>query len=356
MKNKGFTLVELLAVIVILAVISLIATPMVLKVIENAKKGSYIESARGILDAAEKYTVMNFQGKETIDLTNDTKLSYKGKKPSSGTLLIDEKGHFSIIARYEDYCIEKKFSDNNPNIVEKENCTLADSEIIKYDNYIGLNKSNNNCVTDSSTTCSKEDIIAGLEVSVNVNDNENYTFNVLKDNGDSLDLQINFNIGEKVAWASLEDYEELTGNKCAYTQGCNDMGPITVLRYLKNLTDKWTNIENQTGTISYTNNIIDMSNYKARLMTINEARDLGCLGYKTDGSNNNSCPSWFGPDEFNYHLISAYSNETNPTDSWLGKYYASYCIDHGAWNASTVGAKNWLSYRPVITLKKSSIK
>ena len=31
-----------------------------------------------------------------------------------------------------------------PTIVEKENCELSDSEIIKYNNYIGLNKSNNN--------------------------------------------------------------------------------------------------------------------------------------------------------------------------------------------------------------------
>ena len=41
MKKKGFTLVELLAVIVILAIIALITTPLILNVIENAKKGNY---------------------------------------------------------------------------------------------------------------------------------------------------------------------------------------------------------------------------------------------------------------------------------------------------------------------------
>ena len=40
MKNKGFTLIELLAVIVILAIIALIATPMILGVIDTAKRGS----------------------------------------------------------------------------------------------------------------------------------------------------------------------------------------------------------------------------------------------------------------------------------------------------------------------------
>ena len=38
-KRKGFTLIELLAVIVILAIIALIATPVVLSMIERARKG-----------------------------------------------------------------------------------------------------------------------------------------------------------------------------------------------------------------------------------------------------------------------------------------------------------------------------
>ena len=40
MSNKGFTLIELLAVIVILAIIALIATPIILGIINNAKKES----------------------------------------------------------------------------------------------------------------------------------------------------------------------------------------------------------------------------------------------------------------------------------------------------------------------------
>ena len=40
MNKKGFTLIELLAVIVILAIIALIATPIILGVIDNARKNS----------------------------------------------------------------------------------------------------------------------------------------------------------------------------------------------------------------------------------------------------------------------------------------------------------------------------
>ena len=54
MKNKGFTLIELLAVIVILAIIALIATPMILGVIDTAKRGSAESAALGYVDAVEK--------------------------------------------------------------------------------------------------------------------------------------------------------------------------------------------------------------------------------------------------------------------------------------------------------------
>ena len=57
MKKKGFTLVELLAVIVILAIIAIIATPIILGVIETAKKGAAEQSALGYIDAVEKQIV-----------------------------------------------------------------------------------------------------------------------------------------------------------------------------------------------------------------------------------------------------------------------------------------------------------
>ncbi len=52
MKN-GFTLVELLAVIVILAIIALIATPIVLSIIDDTKKSSMLRSAEMYLNGVE---------------------------------------------------------------------------------------------------------------------------------------------------------------------------------------------------------------------------------------------------------------------------------------------------------------
>ena len=81
-KNKfGFTLVELLAVIVILAIILVIAVPKVMSVIEDAKKATLESTAKMIASQAEKAKVQNtLLGKtESItckDITNINDVDY----------------------------------------------------------------------------------------------------------------------------------------------------------------------------------------------------------------------------------------------------------------------------------------
>lgn len=54
-NKKGFTLIELLAVIVILAIIALIATPIILSMINNARKSAARSSALGYVESIENY-------------------------------------------------------------------------------------------------------------------------------------------------------------------------------------------------------------------------------------------------------------------------------------------------------------
>jgi prepilin-type N-terminal cleavage/methylation domain-containing protein len=51
MNNKGFTLVELLAVIVILAIIALTATGIILSIVNNSRQNAHARSVEGFADA-----------------------------------------------------------------------------------------------------------------------------------------------------------------------------------------------------------------------------------------------------------------------------------------------------------------
>ena len=53
-SKKGFTLVELLAVIVILGVIMIIAIPSVLNTLESSRKSTFSLYAKKVVVAAEK--------------------------------------------------------------------------------------------------------------------------------------------------------------------------------------------------------------------------------------------------------------------------------------------------------------
>ena len=92
-ENKGFTLIELLAVIVILAIIALITVPVVINIINSAKKGAAEDSTYGILEAARLFWVANqaSAGFETENATivftyNTTDAKWKVTTPSSGSL------------------------------------------------------------------------------------------------------------------------------------------------------------------------------------------------------------------------------------------------------------------------------
>ena len=52
MKNKGFTLIELIAVVVIMAIIALIATPNIVSMIDTGKKEDYLADAKEFISKA----------------------------------------------------------------------------------------------------------------------------------------------------------------------------------------------------------------------------------------------------------------------------------------------------------------
>ena len=97
MKNKkGFTLVELLAVIVILAVILVIAIPRIIDVIDSSKLSSFESSARMIISDAEKqYAINKVNGiEEELSCENTSKLN--NNEYSNCEITFDSEGLASI--------------------------------------------------------------------------------------------------------------------------------------------------------------------------------------------------------------------------------------------------------------------
>jgi len=130
-KKEGFTLIELLAVIVILAVIALIATPIILGVIDNAKKDTAKNSVYGVIDALELTIARNMLKNNTIIsgqyelnnkvLTIDDKeytVSYNGKEGINGTVVIEEQRIVSACLKIDKYSVY--YDGENANIEECE--------------------------------------------------------------------------------------------------------------------------------------------------------------------------------------------------------------------------------------------
>lgn len=109
-KNmKGFTLIELLAVIVILAIIALIATPIIMNIINEAKKGANKDAAYGITKSIETAIALKMvqdtsftptctaAAGETATPSNGSvtvcgvTATYKGTDPSSIKIILDDK-------------------------------------------------------------------------------------------------------------------------------------------------------------------------------------------------------------------------------------------------------------------------
>lgn len=102
-KKNGFTLVELLAVLIIISVLSLIITPLILNQIENAKKNLFIASAKNTLDAATQYVSKgNYIAKDGLSIKE---LEIKNKETVSGLVFFNTKEEY-LLRNFSDgtYC------------------------------------------------------------------------------------------------------------------------------------------------------------------------------------------------------------------------------------------------------------
>ena len=329
-KNKGFTLVELLAVIVILALIALIATPIILNVINDAKKQAAKDSAYGYMDAVEKYIVSSEledksiqDGRYSVEELNK-KISVKGSTPDNGNIEIKNSSVKSYDIGIDGYVVRNGKVDKVSTTKSFKNGTA-----VYYNPETG-----NKCSKEAakSTTGTK----SGCMKWYVFNDKEgNATVNVILDH----------NTTANVAW-------NLTGNNSEMKE---------VKKALENDTKDWKNT--------------------ARLITANEVAKI--TGYTSWGTNITGYP-WFcfdtnQQDDTNdcakaqgkskYAWLFDYTKECtsygcNVSDSSTWGYWTStqYVNSIHVWFVARNGRLDVNSasstghgVRPVITISKSNI-
>lgn len=128
MKNKGFTLIELIGVILLLALIVVITVPKVFEVIRSSKEESMNDTIKSIEKAANLYATsidINTEGNLPLTVTFEDGKSYyqfegeskqegnilelKGKLPDEGKVIIyeDKSFDYELYNPFENTCMKR---------------------------------------------------------------------------------------------------------------------------------------------------------------------------------------------------------------------------------------------------------
>ena len=349
-KNKGFTLVELLGVVVVLVMILLIAIPTINRLRDETKRKAFENSAYGIIKAGDLYySRKEMMGEELEDTlfefpNNIGELEFSGDIPKNGSMIVTDSGEIGLAISNGKYCITKEFNSSDVKVTKNvDDCNFRINKLsLMATTETGV--SIPTCVTNK-TTCA-----AGEKVAIKVNDTDVYNFYVISDDGSKLTLIMDRDLGNNVAW-----YVDARDNR---------YGPVTALNYLNSQTANWDNIvpikiytydNNLNGTTkTYGYQKLEIENGLGRLTSedgttiievegISRARLLTYVEAKAiEDANNGTMPTYlYG--EANYWTSTA--NSSVPVHAWYmgvdGNLYSS--------NVNTVSGHG---VRPVIELSK----
>ena len=235
MKNKlGLTLVELLAVIVVLAILSLITIPVISNVIDNVRIKSLQNSAYGLIEASNLYyiskgnnTTVRFDKNDTKDTLKE--LSYKGVV-KIGTVIIDKKGKVTVCITDGKNSAYKNYNETKVTTSKGKICHIKENSSIVYlDDKATINEYDGVKLTE---------IVTDLQTRMTNVEEENAT---LKSENETLKSQVN-------ASATKSELNALDTR----------------------LSSSISSLSNDISTVDskiYTPVIVDVSNYQARTTT-----------------------------------------------------------------------------------------
>ena len=333
-KKNAFTLIELLAVIVVLAIIALIATPIVMNTIKNAKKGAAERSADSYVKQVEVAVAEERLSKNEVlegeyQITSDgnlcrdksescsdeekIKIEMSGTKPTSGKIKITNGNvdQTSSSMTIGDYTVSYNSTKKTYEATEKGSTTPDTPQPTKtYKNgeVVYFNVDNGTKCSNYTETQSNTGVKRGCM--------KFYAFN--DDGKDTVNLILDHNTTALVAWNSSRS---------------NTSGPKEVLTQLNDDTKTWVGTQtpsNYTMDQSKAKYTIDYSNYKARLITAQEIATI------TDYS------GWDERTASNYYYLDSKTDKESDTCKegnisgckygWLYDRTNSECTKYGCLN------------------------
>ena len=130
MNKKGFTIVELLAVLIVLALILLIAIPKVLNIIETSKMKSFeINANKLVHEALKEYAKDSLEKKYIIENGEFTlnNLKVNGELPLNATIMVSSDGEVAIAAYNDKWCAIKNVNEDRVTVdTDIEDCKIVE--------------------------------------------------------------------------------------------------------------------------------------------------------------------------------------------------------------------------------------
>lgn len=116
MKNNGFTLVELIAVVVILSIISMLAAPNIVELMQRSKDGSFVSEVNQLVSQA-RYMYKNNKTRENMEQENDSTYKVTMRELSGNVPTSDPYGY--------DYLIDDSYISFSETCPASGMCTIA---------------------------------------------------------------------------------------------------------------------------------------------------------------------------------------------------------------------------------------
>ena len=126
-RKKGFTLIELIAIILVLAILVLIAIPFITKIVEEASKEAFRQTTKGTATAIEKQCDLQVINDEKITdtyavegykITTGNSFKVKGRLPQYANANANNDCNVQIVAHNKKWCATKAYAEDKVTVTK----------------------------------------------------------------------------------------------------------------------------------------------------------------------------------------------------------------------------------------------